>query len=70
MLGWQHLLLYDAASHQALSQWGLSESLRREGILAAPVQAVSVVLNGDALGLYGAWAAPGPDVSADEPRLF
>ncbi len=64
VLGWQHLLLYDAASHQALSQWGLSESLRREGILAAPVQAVSVELNGDALGLYGAWAAPGPDLSA------
>jgi hypothetical protein len=70
VLGWQHLFLYDAASHQALSQWGLSESLRREGILAAPVQAVSVVLNGDALGLYGAWAAPGPDVSADELVYF
>ena len=70
VLGWQHLLLYDAASHQALSQWGLSESLRREVILAAQVQAVSVELNGDALGLYGAWAAPGPDVSADELVYF
>jgi len=70
VLGWQHLLLYDAASHDALSQWGLSQSLRREGILAAPVQAVSVVLNGDALGLYGAWAASGPDVSADELVYF
>ena len=70
VLGWQHLLLYDAASHQALSQWGLSESLRREGILATPVQAVSVVLNGDALGLYGAWAAPGPDIAADSLVYF
>jgi hypothetical protein len=70
VLGWHHLLLYDAASHQALSQWGLSESLRREGILAAPVQAVSVVLNGDELGLYGAWAAPGPDVSAESLVYF
>jgi hypothetical protein len=70
VLGWQHLLLYDAASHQAFSQWGLSQSLRREGILATPVQAVSVELNGDALGLYGAWAAPGPDVSADELVYF
>ena len=75
VLGWQHLLLYDAASHQAFSQWGLSQSLRREGILAAPVQAVSVVLNGDALGLYGAWGAPGPDLSADglvyfDPTLY
>jgi len=70
LLGWQHLLLYDAASHQALSQWGLSESMRREGILAAQVQAVSVELNGDALGVYGAWAAPGPDVSADELVYF
>jgi hypothetical protein len=70
LLGWQHLLLYDAASHEALSQWGLSQSLRREGILAAPVQAVSVELNGDALGLYGAWAAPGPDVATDELVYF
>jgi len=70
VLGWRHLLLYNAASHQALSQWGLSESLRREGILAAPVQAVSVVLNGDALGLYGAWAAPGPDLSAESLVYF
>jgi len=70
MLGWQHLLLYDAASHNALSQWGLGQSLQREGIRAAPVQAVSVQLNGDALGLYGAWAAPGPDVSANELVYF
>jgi hypothetical protein len=70
VLGWRHLLLYDAASHQALSQWGLSQSLQREGILAAPVQAVSVVLNGDELGLYGAWAAPGPDMSTDTLTYF
>jgi len=70
ILGWQHLLLYDATSHEALSQWGLSQSLQREGILATPVQAVSVVLNGDTLGLYGAWAAPGPDVAADELAYF
>jgi hypothetical protein len=58
VLGWHHLTLYEAASHRALSQWGLSESLRREGILSAPVQPVQVTLNGDTLGIYGAWPAP------------
>lgn len=58
VLGLHHLMLYEAASRRALSQWGLSESLRREGILSAPVQPVQVTLNGDALGVYGAWPAP------------
>ena len=58
VLGLHHLMLYEAASRRMLSQWGLSESLRREGILSAPVQPVQVTLNGDALGVYGAWPAP------------
>jgi hypothetical protein len=67
VVGWHHLMLYDAARHHALSQWGLSESLRREGILSASVQPVQVILNGDAQGVYGAWAAP--DEMAAQNRL-
>jgi hypothetical protein len=67
VLGWHHLLLYDAASRRMLSQWGLGENLRREGILAASVQPVQVVLNGDALGVYGAW--PAPDAWVTQNRL-
>jgi len=58
ILGWHHVVLYDAASRRALSQWGLSENLQLEGILAAPVQPIQVIFNGDSLGVYGAWPAP------------
>lgn len=57
VLGWRHLRL----SGLSLSQWGLIENLRREGIMASPIQLVRVVLNGDELGVYGAWAAMGTD---------
>jgi hypothetical protein len=67
VLGLHHLILDEAASRRALSQWGLSESLRREGILSAPVQPVQVILNGDALGVYGAW--PAPDEVVAQNRL-
>ena len=58
LLGWRHVLLYDAHARRALGQWGLSESLKREGIPASLVQSVQVAFNGDALGVYGAWPAP------------
>ena len=58
LFGAHHVWLYGATSHRALSQWGLSQSLKREGILAASVQPVQVTLNGDTLGVYGVWAAP------------
>ncbi len=67
ILGWHHVVLHDAASRRALSQWGLSENLRREGILSAPVQPIQVIFNGDSLGVYGAWAAP--DELAAQNRL-
>ena len=67
VLGLHHLMLYEAASRRALSQWGLSESLRREGILSAPIQPVQVTLNGDALGVYGVW--PAPDEMVVQNRL-
>ncbi len=65
--GWRHLLLYEAASRQALSQWGLSESLRREGILSASGRPVQMIFNGDALGVYS--VGPAPDALAVQNRL-
>jgi len=58
LLGWRSVLMYNATIHHALSQWGLSESLQREGVLSAPVHPIALVFNGDALGVYGMWPAP------------
>ncbi len=64
VLGWRHLKLLPFSS----SQLGLAHSLRREGILAVLAQPVQVALNGDALGVYGAWPLPGAEWMAQQGR--
>ncbi|MBN1889206.1 MAG: hypothetical protein JW850_14530 [Thermoflexales bacterium] len=53
LLGWRHLGL----SPWSMAAWGLGANLELEGGAGLSVQPVWLVLNGDALGLYGAWPA-------------
>jgi hypothetical protein len=64
VLGYRHLRL----SPFSLSQFGLSQSLQHEGILAAAISPVQVELNGDDLGAYGAWPAPGSELVVQQGR--